>query len=772
MAAVLVCVLAAARIARSAIATVATPVVTEPASDGQVVNPYDVHMVAGPFVGSPGESHVCSDWEIRNEGDALAWTAPCVRGAGLVHVHLGDGTFVGDYQGRRELNSGDHYRLRVRFLGDAAGGTDWSDWAVRPFATSRATGLSRPLVLSDVSVIPTPRWRDTAGQDIVLPAVQTGASRMRLDVLGGGTALAFSGKDGVANAVTNPPALGVHGAVRVVFEAGETGFSLPESILSFTDGSGQDREIYLPGVLLGAGQTEALWIGEAGGAFLDASNGDPLASPAFDDPRTESPVPWVVRQPGFRVTRFATGLQLPVNIAFLPSPGENPDDPLFYVTELYGRIKVVTRSGAVSDYATDLLNFNPIGSFPGTGEKGLTGIVVEPVTGDVFVSQVFAVAGQTEVHFPEVLRLHSADGGRTAASQAPVLQFPDEPMGASHQISTVSIGPDGFLYVHLGDGLLTTPAQDIESVRGKILRVRLDGTAPADNPFYDALDGITKKDLIFAWGFRNPFGGAWRDADDSLWEVENGPGTDRLAKVVAGRNYLWDGSDASMRNFAAYNWFPPRAPVNIAFPQLSKFGGSGFPAEKLGHAFVTESGPTYAPGPQELGKRITELGLDSQGNLVGGPQPLVEYAGAGRGTAVGLAAGPDGLYFTDLYKNLGSATPIAPGASVFRVSWTGVADFGADVVSGPAALAVQFRDLSTVPEASAWHWEFGDGASSDEREPLHVYGPGTFDVRLTVSGAGGETYRQKASFIVAVPAERDLDRLPPARPTPRAQAPR
>ncbi len=764
-------VLAVSLSARSSVSAVETPAITEPAADGQIVNPYDVHMVAGPFVASPGERHVCSDWEIRTTSDQVAWTAPCVTGSGLVHVHLGDGTFLGAYAGRAQLDSGTDYRLRVRFLGDAPpDGTDWSDWAERPFSTTRATGLSRPLVLSDVSVIPAPRWLDEDGHDIVLPAVQTGAPRLRLEVLGGGTALAFSGLDGVGNLVSNADAFTVHGAVRAILESGGAAFSLPESILAFTDGSGQDREIYLPGATLAAGETHAFWIGEGGGAFLDASDGDPNATPTFVEPRTEPPVPWAVRQPGFRIERFATGLRLPVNLAFLSAPGPNADDPLFYVTELYGSIKVVTRSGEVSDYATGLLNFNPIGSFPGTGEKGLTGITVEPATGDVFVASVYAIAGQTDFHFPEVRRLHSDDGGRTAATHAPVLQFPDDPVGPSHQISSVSIGPDGRLYVHIGDGFQATAAQDLESVRGKILRMNLDGTAPADNPFYDAQDGLTDKDLIFAAGFRNPFGGAWRAADGALWEVENGPSTDRLAKVVAGRNYLWDGTDPSMGNFAAYNWFPSHAPVNIVFPQSSAFGGSGFPAEKLGHAFITESGPTYAPGPQEIGKRISEIVLDTQGNRTGGPVPLVEYVGAGRGTAVGLAAGPDGLYFTDLYKNLGAVTPTAPGASVFRVFWTGVVDFTADVVAGSASLPVQFRDLSSVPEASAWRWEFGDGETSDEREPLHVYHRGgTFDVRLTVTGAGGEAYRQKASVVVVAPPERLLEPVPVARPAPRVR---
>jgi hypothetical protein len=111
------------------LATVSTPVITEPAADGQVINPYDVHMVAGPFQGSPGESHVCSDWEIRTPfSDQLVWTASCVSGSALVHVHLGDGEFVGPLAGQHQLNPGSMYKLRVRFLGDAApAGSDWSD---------------------------------------------------------------------------------------------------------------------------------------------------------------------------------------------------------------------------------------------------------------------------------------------------------------------------------------------------------------------------------------------------------------------------------------------------------------------------------------------------------------------------------------------------------------------------------------------------------------------------------------------------------------------
>src|SRR5262249_9577619 len=112
------------------------------------------------------------------------------------------------------------------------------------------------------------------------------------------------------------------------------------------------------------------------------------------------------------------------------------------------------------------------------------------------------------------------------------------------------------------------------------------------------------------------------------------------------------------------------APVNVAFIQPETFAGSGFPFAKMGHAFVTESGPTYSQGPQALGKRIVEFVLDGAGNLISGPTTLVEYVGTGRGTAVGLACGPDGLYFSELYSDQG-ATPAEAGARILRVRWIG-----------------------------------------------------------------------------------------------------
>lgn len=386
--------------------------------------------------------------------------------------------------------------------------------------------------------------------------------------------------------------------------------------------------------------------------------------PPGDDATT-----WTVRDE-YAVEVFAEGLQLPVDIAMVPEPGPHPGDPLMYVTELYGAVKAIARDGTVHDYETELLNFNPTGNFPGSGEIGVAGAVVEPDSGDLFVSLVYedkSFPTEPKPHYPRVIRLHSDESGLEAIGQTPVLDMAGETQDGSHQVSNLTITPGGELLVHNGDGIAQPQlAQDLDRYRGKILRMTLEGDPVEENFEYDTGDGITARDYVYAYGLRNPFGGAWRLSDGTHFMVENGPAVDRLAKVVSGENYRWP-EDLTMSHLASYLWEPSHAPVSIEFVEPARFGGSGFPPQTMGHAFVTESGPTWAGGPQESGKRIVEFGLDEAGKMTSGPETLVEYAGTGKATAVGLAAGQDGLYFTDLYKDKGFESPIDRGANVLRV---------------------------------------------------------------------------------------------------------
>ncbi len=487
--------------------------------------------------------------------------------------------------------------------------------------------------------------------------------------------LSIEGQQEIGNSVLDFPELADHAAVRVVIQAGSGNLSLDRSDLVIHDDHGGALTIFLPQVNLAAGQRLDLWVSSAGSTYFGFAA---QTEPSFTSLARSAilTIPFVATQPGFVVEEVGSDYRLPVNIAFVPNPGPNSDAPLYYVTELYGSIQVVTRDGTKHEFATGLLDYNPQGPISGSGEQGLTGIAVERDEADpeiyhLYVGMLWDNGSPTgsATHYPKVERIDSVAGGLIMDTRTVLLNMQPETQGQSHQISNISFGPDGKLYVHMGDGFDSSKGQDLTSFRGKVLRMNLDGSAPDDNPFYNAADGITATDYVFAYGLRNPFGGAWRASDGNHYEVENGPNVDRFARIDEGVNYLYDGSNASMLDFAIYNWDPAHAPVSITFVQQETFNGSQFPAELMDHAFVSESGPTYATGSQANGKRIVEFTLDSGGNLVNGPEKLVEYVGEGKSTVVGLTAGPDGLYFTELYEDTGDGGPTGVGARIYRVRY-------------------------------------------------------------------------------------------------------
>jgi len=356
---------------------------------------------------------------------------------------------------------------------------------------------------------------------------------------------------------------------------------------------------------------------------------------------------------GFTITPVVTNLHLPVNIAFVPNPGPNPADPYFYVTLLYGDIIMVQRNFKTQVYATGLLNFEPTASFPGSGEMGVIGITVEPVSGEVFASMVYEESPGSGTMRNKVVRFHSADGGHTAATQTTILS--GIPAGVSHQIQALTMGPDGKLYVNIGDGLYAEAAPDLNDLRGKILRMNLDGSIPADNPFPHS--------LVYATGVRNPFGADWRAADGKLYISDNGPDIDdRLVPILAGRDYGWRVIAPDLTKGAIHLWNPPVAPVAIDFME-----NAAFPSIYSGQLFVGSSGDPYLQGASR-GKKIERFALDANGKVVS-RSLFLDYIGAGKATVVGLAFGPDGLYFTDLFGENGFDQFGQVQGNVYRIKW-------------------------------------------------------------------------------------------------------
>lgn len=718
----------------------ATPTITEPNMEGLILNPQDVHMETD-FFSDPdiGDTHFCTDWEIWSIAPSeRVWFASCVTGPESVHAHFGDGTFMGSLAGDTQLDYDKDYVLRVRHRdssGDA--GTDWSPYAERMFSTGPQT-QTFPLELDDIIDSPTPTWRTTGGVDVSLPDGAT----MRLESKDSQLLLAFTGAGGMTT-ITNTSPLSEHLSTRLRLSANGSSVALPATNLVFVTDEGTTITVYVPAIAVSGVQEAVYWISSGGSTFV---GNVAQTEPDLSLLARGSPVPWTTLLPGYQVDVVATGLKLPVNIAFVPNATMGgPEAPLYYVTELYGGIKVVSNQGNVSTFASNLLNFSPTGAFPGSGEQGVSGIVVDPATGDVYAGMLYDGG---PAHYPKVVRFTSNDGGFTAATQTTILDMPGESQGQSHFISNMTIGPDGKLYVHMGDGFDSSTSQNTNSFRGKILRMNFDGSPVTDNPMYNAGNGITATDYLYASGVRNPFGGAWRASDGRHYWVENGPSVDRITHLVAGRNYLWSGSDASMQNFAAYVWAPSVGPVNMAFVQPETFGGSGFPAEMMDVAFVTESGATWGNGPQVIGKKISMWTFDANGDLASGPATFLQYNGTGRATVAGLAAGPDGLYFTDLYKDQDYSSPIDTGANVLRIKFVGSADFTSDVTEGTAPLTVQFTDTSSVPNPTAWLWDFGDTSTSTEQNPQHTYASnGAFTVRLQVTSVAGVSTIQKAAHI-------------------------
>jgi glucose/arabinose dehydrogenase len=301
----------------------------------------------------------------------------------------------------------------------------------------------------------------------------------------------------------------------------------------------------------------------------------------------------------------ATGLAVPWAIAFLPG-----GDAL--VTERdTARLLRITPFGQV----------RAIGRVPGVeplGEGGLLGVAVAPT----FARDRYVYVYFTSDSDNRIARFVYSDSGIGRLDNV----VTGIPHGGNHNGGRLAFGPDGMLYASTGERGEPGLSQDRDSLGGKILRMRPDGSPAPGNPFGTR---------VWTWGHRNVQGMAW-DGNGRMFATEFGQNQfDEVNRIIKGRNYGWpevEGSGGDRDRFAnpLLTWT-----TDEASPSGMDFSGGSLWVAAL------------------RGERLWQVPL-SRGGSVG--RPISRYAGDyGRLRAVARA--PDGALWVSTSNEDGRGSP-------------------------------------------------------------------------------------------------------------------
>lgn len=223
------------------------------------------------------------------------------------------------------------------------------------------------------------------------------------------------------------------------------------------------------------------------------------------------------------VATVAEGLENPWGLAFLP-------DRRMLVTERPGRMRVIGTDGVLSAPLTG------VPAVVAEGQGGLMDVVPAP---DFAQSQriyfSFSEPGEGRLASTAVAHARLTDTGledvQVIFSQKPKLDT------RHHFGSRLVFDGQGHLFITLGDRGVRHTAQELDSHMGGVIRVNLDGSVPADNPFLGQ-DGVLPE--FWSYGHRNQQGAALNPWSGALWTHEHGPkGGDEINIPQPGKNYGW-----------------------------------------------------------------------------------------------------------------------------------------------------------------------------------------------------------------------------------------
>jgi glucose/arabinose dehydrogenase len=304
-----------------------------------------------------------------------------------------------------------------------------------------------------------------------------------------------------------------------------------------------------------------------------------------------------------------------------------PDGRLFFNEVLAGQVRIASPSGELQP--------EPFAVLPTTKglEQGALGLALDPDFAQnhwvyVFYSEADAENRPTR---NRLVRFTERDG-RAAEATAILGDLPINQTryyNGDHNGGRLAFGPDGMLYVSLGEMVRRSQVPDPYTLFGKILRVKPDGTVPPDNPYGGS--------PTYALGFRNVFGFAFHPTSGRLYATDNGPeGYDELNLVQPGRDYGYpsiEGGPGGVAGLEDPLW--DSADERLGITGLTFYSGSVFP-EYAGDLFFC----AFNSGALRR-VRLTGPALD-----------VVEWVEVvSHDCRLDVTNGPDGtLYFTDLAR--------------------------------------------------------------------------------------------------------------------------
>ena len=226
---------------------------------------------------------------------------------------------------------------------------------------------------------------------------------------------------------------------------------------------------------------------------------------------------------GFTDAVVASGLSNPTAMALAP-------DGRIFVCQQGGALRVI-KNGAL--LPTPFLTV----TVDSSGERGLLGIAFDPNFLSNQLIYVYYTATTPTIH-NRISRFTASGDVALAGSETIIVDLPNLSTATNHNGGAIHFGPDGNLYVAVGDNANGANAQSLGTRLGKMLRITSTGGIPTDNPFFNQATGDNR--AIWALGVRNPFTFSFQNGSGRMFINDVGQNTwEEINDGIAGSNYGW-----------------------------------------------------------------------------------------------------------------------------------------------------------------------------------------------------------------------------------------